>query len=132
MAKPARVLIRDAEILQWTSIRVESFRLGSRTPRIRNGNRLIGTYPGADGLKTGYIRRSKFNLTATVKRGHKRIISVIIGRPRTSGAPPSRRACGISVSACCARVPEQVGRPVPFPSRQSPPVSLNVPPPGGE
>lgn len=81
IAKLARALITYPEILDWASTRIETFRVGRRTIQIHNVNRLIGYYPGADGLKTGYIRRSKFNLTATAERGGKRIISVVMGAP---------------------------------------------------
>ena len=81
MAKLARVLINYSEILDWASIRAETVRVGKRTIQLHNVNRLIGFYPGADGLKTGYIRRSKFNLTATAERGGKRLISVVMGAP---------------------------------------------------
>jgi len=45
----------------------------------RNHNRLLGTYAGMDGLKTGYIRASGFNLAASAVRGELRVISVMFG-----------------------------------------------------
>lgn len=45
----------------------------------RNHNRLLGTYPGMDGLKTGYIRASGFNLAASAVRGQLRLIAVMFG-----------------------------------------------------
>lgn len=45
----------------------------------RNHNRLLGVYDGMDGMKTGYIRASGFNLVASVKRGDRRIIGVVFG-----------------------------------------------------
>ncbi len=47
----------------------------------RNYNRLIDRYPGADGMKTGFICSSGFNLVATATRGNKRLIAVILGAP---------------------------------------------------
>jgi D-alanyl-D-alanine carboxypeptidase (penicillin-binding protein 5/6) len=44
-----------------------------------NKNPLFNTCPGADGLKTGWIRSSGFNLVGTVKRGDIRLISVVLG-----------------------------------------------------
>lgn len=44
-----------------------------------NHNRLLGTYPGVDGIKTGYIRASGFNLVATSKRNGRRVIAVMFG-----------------------------------------------------
>jgi len=48
---------------------------------IRQGNRnplLYGT-PGADGLKTGHTQAAGFGLTASIKRGDRRIIMVLNG-----------------------------------------------------
>lgn len=42
-------------------------------------NQLLTNYEGADGIKTGYIRASGFNLVASVKRGDKRLIGVVFG-----------------------------------------------------
>ena len=45
----------------------------------RNHNKLLTTYEGADGLKTGYIRASGFNLVASAQRQGTRLIGVIFG-----------------------------------------------------
>jgi len=42
-------------------------------------NKLLTNYEGTDGIKTGYIRASGFNLVASVKRGDKRLIGVVFG-----------------------------------------------------
>lgn len=47
--------------------------------RHRNCNRLLGNMPGCDGLKTGYVAASGFNIVSTVKRGDKRLIAVVLG-----------------------------------------------------
>lgn len=44
-----------------------------------NGNRLLGTYPGCDGMKTGYTNKSKYSLVATATRNGHRLISVVLG-----------------------------------------------------
>lgn len=44
-----------------------------------NHNRLLGTYDGMDGIKTGYIRASGYNLVASAKRGDQRLIGVVFG-----------------------------------------------------
>src|SRR5579859_1069160 len=46
---------------------------------VRNYNPLIGRYPGADGMKTGFICASGFNLVATASRDNKRLIAVVLG-----------------------------------------------------
>jgi D-alanyl-D-alanine carboxypeptidase len=40
---------------------------------------LIGNYRGADGIKTGYIDASGYNLVTTVLRGNTRLIAVVMG-----------------------------------------------------
>lgn len=44
-----------------------------------NRNSLLGEYPGADGLKTGYIDESGYNLAATAVRNNQRLVAVILG-----------------------------------------------------
>jgi D-alanyl-D-alanine carboxypeptidase len=44
-----------------------------------NHNGLLGTYDGVDGIKTGYIRASGFNLVASAERNGRRIIGVVFG-----------------------------------------------------
>ncbi|MEG3617611.1 D-alanyl-D-alanine carboxypeptidase family protein [Magnetovibrio sp. PR-2] len=53
------------------------FKHGDKT--YRSHNKLLTTYEGTDGIKTGYIRASGFNLVASVKRGPKRLIGVVFG-----------------------------------------------------
>ncbi|MEX0753313.1 MAG: serine hydrolase [Xanthobacteraceae bacterium] len=50
----------------------------------RNYNKLLGRYPGADGMKTGYICASGFNLVATATRNGKQLIAVVLGAPSSS------------------------------------------------
>jgi D-alanyl-D-alanine carboxypeptidase len=45
----------------------------------RNHNGLLGKVSGMDGIKTGFIRASGFNLTASVERNHQRIVAVVMG-----------------------------------------------------
>lgn len=44
-----------------------------------NHNRLMSSYPGMDGFKTGFINASGFNLIASAKRGDQRLIGVVFG-----------------------------------------------------
>jgi len=50
-----------------------------RGKKYKNHNNLLGKYSGADGIKTGYIRASGFNLVASAKRGSNRLIGVVFG-----------------------------------------------------
>lgn len=42
-------------------------------------NRVMERYPGVDGVKTGFIRASGFNLVTSAQRGGHRIVAVIMG-----------------------------------------------------
>jgi len=44
-----------------------------------NHNRLLGRVKGVDGIKTGYIRASGFNLVSTVKRSNRELVAVVLG-----------------------------------------------------
>jgi D-alanyl-D-alanine carboxypeptidase len=56
---------------------IKTFTYGSRT--YGNHNNLLGHYEGTDGIKTGYIRASGFNLVASVERNGTRLIGVVFG-----------------------------------------------------
>jgi D-alanyl-D-alanine carboxypeptidase len=50
----------------------------------RNYNTLLGRYPGADGMKTGFICASGFNLVASATRDGRRLIAVVLGAPSSA------------------------------------------------
>ena len=52
-----------------------------RGQTIHNHNHLLDWYEGADGIKTGYIGASGFNLAASAVRNGHRLIGVIMGGP---------------------------------------------------
>ncbi len=55
----------------------ESFTYAGRYHR--NHNHLMNRYDGMDGIKTGYIRASGFNLVSSAKRNETRLIGVVFG-----------------------------------------------------
>ncbi len=57
--------------------RIQSFVYNGQT--VKGHNRLLGSYEGTDGIKTGYIAASGFNLVTSVRRGDKRLVGVVIG-----------------------------------------------------
>jgi D-alanyl-D-alanine carboxypeptidase len=54
-----------------------AFTYGKRT--VKTHNRLLGKYEGADGIRTGYIAASGFNLTTSARREDKRLVGVVMG-----------------------------------------------------
>lgn len=86
-AKKQRTTARDMALLSQCLIRdyatyYDYFSLESVTYKgktYRTHNRLMTTYPGMDGIKTGFIRASGFNLAASTIQKGERLIAVIFG-----------------------------------------------------
>lgn len=78
MAILGRALFRDfpqhRDLFQ-----IGAIQLGRRV--MANHNGLMGRYPGADGMKTGFICSSGFNVVASATRGGRRLITVVLGSP---------------------------------------------------
>lgn len=56
---------------------VRSFQFGKQT--IRGHNRLLGRIRGVDGIKTGYINASGFNLVTSVADNGRKLVAVVMG-----------------------------------------------------
>src|SRR6516165_9418011 len=56
---------------------IHSIRYGNRV--MHNYNTLLDRYPGADGMKTGFICASGYNLVASATRDGHRLIAVVLG-----------------------------------------------------
>ena len=81
MAILARALIREMPEYDYFW-HLPGIRLGKMVQR--NYNTLLGRYPGADGMKTGFICASGFNLVATATRDDRRLIAVVLGAPSSA------------------------------------------------
>lgn len=79
----AREALKYPEILHYSSITHDSILDGKRS--ITSSNKLLlHSYPGLDGLKTGFYRRAGFNIIATAKRGERRLIAIVLGASNNS------------------------------------------------
>ncbi len=67
---------------------IHSIRYGNRV--MRNYNSLIDRYPGADGMKTGFICASGYNVVASATRNGRRLIAIVLGA--YSGAVRAQKA----------------------------------------
>ncbi|MEM1192540.1 MAG: D-alanyl-D-alanine carboxypeptidase [Pseudomonadota bacterium] len=76
MAELSRRLFQDFPQYQHI-FSTKSFRYKNRTYTTHNA--LVKTYPGADGLKTGYTRLSGYNLATTAVRNDHRLIGIVLG-----------------------------------------------------
>jgi D-alanyl-D-alanine carboxypeptidase len=78
LAKLARAIIVEfpehADL--FSSIQVQ---VGKQTMRTHNG--LLISFPGADGMKTGFICESGFNVVASATRGGRKLVAVVLGEP---------------------------------------------------
>lgn len=90
LAALSRELLRHPDILKYTSTRERGFREGKFI--MRTHNHLLKDVAGCDGLKTGYFRVGGFSIAATVKRGERRIIAVVLGSPTRNGRDAQARA----------------------------------------
>jgi D-alanyl-D-alanine carboxypeptidase (penicillin-binding protein 5/6) len=79
----ARYLVTQTDILKYTSVKQRAFGAGKRFPPVMmtNHNHLLGHIEPVDGLKTGFTDGAGFCLTATAKRGSRRIIAVMMDSP---------------------------------------------------
>ncbi len=60
-----------------------------RGKSMRNHNHLLGQVDGIDGIKTGYVNASGFNIVTSVNRGGRHIVAVVFGG-RTASARDAR------------------------------------------
>ncbi|OAM88248.1 D-alanyl-D-alanine carboxypeptidase [Termitidicoccus mucosus] len=76
-------LIRETDVLKYTSVRLREF--GARTRpepvMMKNHNNLLPKVAGVDGLKTGFTQNAGFCLAATAQRNGNRLIVVTMGSP---------------------------------------------------
>lgn len=80
LAKLSRAIVKEfpqhAEL--WA---MPDFRIGKR--RLASHNSLLRTFDGADGLKTGFICDSGYNVVASATREGTRLMAIVLGEPST-------------------------------------------------
>jgi len=80
LARLARALIIEfpehADIFAKTQVQV-----GQKSLRTHNG--LLISFPGADGMKTGFICDSGFNIVVSATREGRKLVAVVLGEPST-------------------------------------------------
>ncbi len=76
MAYLARALIMDfPEYAHFFA--VPFVKIGKR--RMRNYNSLLKTFEGADGMKTGFVCASGYNIVVSATRGRRKLVAVVLG-----------------------------------------------------
>ena len=104
--------------------KTQSFEWGGR--KFKNHNKLLGQYKGTDGIKTGYIRASGFNLVASVERQGVRLVGVVFGG--RTGASRDKHMIHL-LNKQFNRVPEYTQAAILPPKQSSVIASLAPPPP---
>ncbi|HVZ05833.1 D-alanyl-D-alanine carboxypeptidase family protein [Hyphomicrobium sp.] len=90
LAKIATAVIRDFP--QYASYwSMPAMYIGKR--RLGNHNALLRTFPGADGMKTGFICDSGYNVAATATRDGRRLMAIVLGE--SSGNERAIRAAAL-------------------------------------
>jgi D-alanyl-D-alanine carboxypeptidase len=90
LAKLSRAVV--TEFPQYASYwAMPDMRIGNR--RLGTHNALLKTFPGADGLKTGFTCDSGFNIVASATRDGRRLMAVVLGE--TSGNERAIRAASL-------------------------------------
>ena len=78
LAKLARAIIVEypehADLFSLVQVQV-----GKKTMRTHNS--LLVSLPGADGMKTGFICKSGFNVVASATRDRRKLVAVVLGEP---------------------------------------------------
>ncbi len=80
VALMSRELLKHPKIHEWMTIWTGK----TRSYNLENTNRLIHDYPGADGIKTGYVTESLHCVSATATRSDLRLVAVLVGAPSSA------------------------------------------------
>ncbi|QKY69247.1 D-alanyl-D-alanine carboxypeptidase family protein [Lentibacillus sp. CBA3610] len=84
MAIMAKELLKYESVTEYTSLYEDYLREGEEDEFwLVNTNKLVNSYPGVDGLKTGYTNEAKYCLTATGEQDDMRVIAVVMGADTT-------------------------------------------------
>ncbi|CFX13746.1 Serine-type D-Ala-D-Ala carboxypeptidase [Candidatus Filomicrobium marinum] len=90
LAKLSRAIVTEfPEYSAYWSM--SAFQLGKQ--RLGSHNGLLNTFEGADGLKTGFICDSGFNVVASATRDGRKLMAVVLGEP--SGKDRTIRAASL-------------------------------------
>ena len=72
-------LLRHPKILDYTGIWMDSIRGG--TFSLANTNKMLKSYPGLTGLKTGYIAEAGYCISASAERDGLSLVAVVMAAP---------------------------------------------------
>lgn len=80
----SRELLKHVKVQKWLTTWMDTVEVGrgaTSTQELVNTNKLIRTYEGANGIKTGSTAEAKYCLSASATRGNNTFIAVILAAP---------------------------------------------------
>jgi len=84
-------LCKRPEALRFTGTREHSFARFLKPVAMVNHNHLLPSFPGCDGLKTGWTVAAKASMATTAAEGSRRVIAVVLGCDSPQGAKAAQR-----------------------------------------
>lgn len=91
LARLAVVLCGMPEALRFTSAKRYVLRRPMKPMEMLNHNYLLDSFPGCDGLKTGWTEAADASIVTTAKVGEHRVIAVVLSCYSPLGAKPEQR-----------------------------------------
>ena len=91
LAKLSVVLCGMPEALRFTSAKRHVLRRPLKPMEVLNHNYLLDSFPGCDGLKTGWTEAADASIVTTAKAGEHRVIAVVLGCQSPLGAKAEQR-----------------------------------------
>jgi D-alanyl-D-alanine carboxypeptidase (penicillin-binding protein 5/6) len=91
LAKLAVTLSRFPEVFRFTSAKQYILRRPGKPLELLNHNHLLESFPGCDGLKTGWTVAANASIVTTAKVGDLRVIAVVLGCSSPQGAKAEQR-----------------------------------------
>ena len=79
------------EALRFTSAKRHVLHRPLKPMEMLNHNHLLASFPGCDGLKTGYTSSAQASIMTTAKAGPQRVIAVVLGCRSPLGGKASQR-----------------------------------------
>ena len=87
IALMSRELLKHKKVHRWLTTWMDTVEVGKKTKTVQslvNTNRLIRTYKGATGIKTGSTSEALYCLSASASRGDNTFIAVVLAAPTSS------------------------------------------------
>jgi D-alanyl-D-alanine carboxypeptidase len=91
LARLALALCRFPELLKFTATKQHTFPRLGKPMELLNHNHLLNSFPGCDGLKTGWTNAAHASMVTTAKQKDLRVIAVVLGCQCPAGAKPEQR-----------------------------------------